>query len=36
MPPPGEVARACERVCGVPCNLRDARERDEEQYAAVE
>ena len=35
---PGErdVARACERACGVPCNLRVARQRATQQNAAVE
>ena len=31
-----EVARACERVCGVPCNLRVARQRATQWNAAVE
>ena len=31
-----DVARACERACGVPCNLRVARQRATEQNAAVE
>ena len=31
-----EVARACERACGVPCNLRVARHRATQQNAAVE
>ena len=31
-----EVARACERVCGAPCNLRVARQRATQQNAAVE
>ena len=31
-----EVARACERTCGVPCNLRVARQRATQQNAAVE
>ena len=31
-----DVARACERTCGVPCNLRVARQRATEQNAAVE
>ena len=30
------VARACERACGVPCNLRFARQRATQQNAAVE
>ena len=30
------VARACERTCGVPCNLRVARQRATQQSAAVE
>ena len=29
-------ARACERACGVPCNLRVARQRATQQNAAVE
>ena len=31
-----DVARACERACGVPCNLRDARQRATQQKAAME
>ena len=31
-----DVARACERVCGVFCNLRVARQRAMQQNAAVE
>ena len=31
-----DVARACERVCGVPCNLWVARQRATQQNAAVE
>ena len=31
-----DVARACERVCRVPCNLRVARQRATQQNAAVE
>ena len=31
-----DVARACERACRVPCNLRVARQRATEQNAAVE
>ena len=31
-----DVARACERACWVPCNLRDARQRATQQNAAVE
>ena len=31
-----DVARACERACGVPCNLRVARQRATQQNAAVE
>ena len=30
-----DVARACERVCGVPCNLRVAQQRTAQQNAAV-
>ena len=30
-----DVARACERACGVPCNLRVARQRATQQNAAV-
>ena len=35
-PHQGDVARACERACGVPCNLRVARQRATQQNAAVE
>ena len=35
-PAKGDVARACERACGVPCNLRVARQRATQQNAAVE
>ena len=31
-----DVARACERTCGVPCNLRVARQRATQQNPAVE
>ena len=31
-----DVARACERTCGVPCNLRVARQRATQQNAAEE
>ena len=31
-----EVARACEGACGVPCNLRVARQRATQQKAAME
>ena len=31
-----DVARACERTCGVPCNLWVARQRATQQNAAVE
>ena len=31
-----DVARACERACGVPCNLRVVRQRATQQKAAVE
>ena len=31
-----DVARACERACGVPCNLRVARQRATQQNAATE
>ena len=31
-----DVARACERACGVPCNLRVARQRATQQNTAVE
>ena len=35
-PNPRDVARACERACGVPCNLRVPRQRATQQNAAVE
>ena len=35
-PDKGDVARACERACGVPCSLRVARQRATQQNAAVE
>ena len=31
-----DVARACQRACGVPCNLRVARQRATQRNAAVE
>ena len=31
-----DVARACERACGVPCNLRVARQRATQHNAAAE
>ena len=31
-----DVARACERACGVPCNLRVCRQRATQRNAAVE
>ena len=31
-----DVARACERACGVPCNLRVARRRATQHNAAIE
>ena len=31
-----DVARAGERACGVPCNLRVARQRATQQHAAIE
>ena len=31
-----DLARACERACGVPCNLRVARQRAMQQDAAME
>ena len=31
-----DVARACERACGVPCNLRIAHQRATQQNAAME
>ena len=34
--PDRDVARACERTCGVPCNLRVARQRSRQHSAAVE
>ena len=34
--PNRDVARACERVCGVPCNLRVVRQRARQHDAAVE
>ena len=34
--PDRDVARACERVCGVPCNLRVVRQRARQHSAAVE
>ena len=34
--PDRNVARACESVCGVPCNLRVARQRSRQHSAAVE
>ena len=34
--PDRDVARACERTCGVPCNLRVARQRAGQHSAAVE
>ena len=34
--PERDVARACERACGVPCNLRVARQRARQHSAAVE
>ena len=35
-PDPRDVVRACERACGVPCNLRVARQRATQQNAAEE
>ena len=35
-PDQSNMARACERACGVPCNLRVARQRATQQNAAVE
>ena len=35
-PGQGDVARACERACGLPCNLRVARQRAAQRNAAVE
>ena len=34
--PDRDVARACERACGAPCNLRVARQRARQHSAAVE
>ena len=34
--PDRDVARACERACGPPCNLRVARQRAKQHSAAVE
>ena len=34
--PERDVARACERACGVPCNRRVARQRAKQHSAAVE
>ena len=34
--PDRDVSRACERACGVPCNLRVARQRARHHSAAVE
>ena len=34
--PDRDVARACEQACGVPCNLRVARQRAKQHSAAVE
>ena len=34
--PERDVARACERACGVPCNRRVARQRAKQYSAAVE
>ena len=34
--PDRDVARACERACGVPCNLRVARQRAGQHSAAME
>ena len=34
--PDRDVARACERACGVPCNLRVPRQRARQHGAAVE
>ena len=31
-----DVARACKRTCGVPCNIRVARQRATQQNAAME
>ena len=35
-PPRGKVARACERICGVPCNLWVTGDRATQQNAAME
>ena len=35
-PPKRDVARTCERACGVPCNLRVAQQRATQQHAAME
>ena len=35
-PGQGDVARACERTCGVPCNLQVAGQRATQRNAAVE
>ena len=35
-PQQNEVASACERVCGVPCNLQVATDRATQQRAAVD
>ena len=35
-PDKGDVARACERACGVPCNLWAARQQATQQNAAAE
>ena len=35
-PHQGDVARACERTCGVPCSFRVARQRTTQRNAAVE
>ena len=35
-PQRGEVARACERACGVPCNLCVTRDQATQQNAAVD
>ena len=34
--PDRDVARACERICGEPCNLRVVRQRARQHSAAVE
>ena len=36
VPPERDVARACERACGVPCNRRVAQQRARQYSAAVE